>query len=108
MANDGDMSSGGDGVRPNDIEINDLAATTDACPSPCPSPKPKRPRSWDRDDAGVGEHLKQRAEMRQQDDAFQAALRAAGVPEGVSKTKADSIGVRFIPRRDDLLKSSIE
>lgn len=45
------------------------------------------------------------AAMRRQDEAFQNALRKAGVPEGVNTTASDGAARRYQPDRPDILKS---
>jgi hypothetical protein len=47
------------------------------------------------------------APLRKQDKKFQAAMRAAGIPEGVNTDHPDSIAVRLSPTRLDVLKSSL-
>lgn len=98
---------GGELIRSPPNEINDLADP----PAPYPRPylQTKSPSNWRQKRDRWEEHSPDYwAGQRSGDDKFQAALRAAGVSEGVNKTKSDGVGVRFIPRRDDLLKTSFE
>ena len=73
-------------------------------------PKGPRPsRAWEHDHIELGEtEAAVRTRIQAQDNAFQAALRAAGVKEGVNKSYPEnSRAVRISPTRLDLLKTSL-